>query len=1442
MEKLSTVRKKPASGPAPPVAAAHANGNRVSAGRTAAPGPAWTMSGGSILFGFGVVQCALTIGPANDQFEQEADHVASRVSGGQTVPAGMISRVPEAGPASISRTGDSDPHAPAASVQRATQGEVEEHRTPILGPEAGEVHDAKPLVQKMCSDCSKEAATSGTTSPVQRAPQGNVEAEISTAHGPARSQPVVETKPVQRACAGCSHEAFDVTAGATQRKQDSHAAEPAIQKSGAAGGGPAGMRAAAAHAISSKGHGSPLPAPVRSAMETRTGADFSAVRVHTDANAQSAASALRAKAFTHRSDIWLARGQSPNNLPLMAHELTHVVQQGAVARRKSESVQRTSDKPTEQPVQCASETKTESTPVQRADAGHADEKVQRSSAGVVQRDSWLKQAWQATGGKIVDAAGNVLEMGENLAMDVLDKVAPEFAATVREVKSKGGVIEYMKDKVFGVARDIFSGAKEDKGALGTIFNLVAKLQESGKTIIASLKNNDCKPLFDAMSQLCDMAMELAGEAWDAIKDFFRPMGDFFSDIWDNYLSKAMDKVSDLAGKAWQGIKNFGQKIWDSTKPVRDAAAAAWDWVKKKLGIGEGPDNQDGLLQWASRKIGEAWQWLMKQLDPVIQPMKKLWEKIKAIIPLDKIIHFRDTVHAWLGNMKKMLSSIQKKDGAVEDQDSLRKEILPAVKMRIFQLKEKVAEAGDWVAEEIGGAAATVKSFLGGLQSNSILSMVSGAFNWLQGKVDDLAKWATTKVQAVFGFLGSGLDRLAGFVEPLYDTLEKVVSVVGDVLKKLPELVMGPFWKAIPKCITDPIRDWIIENVLSQIPVIGTMLTDKTIWPKIQNFAIDLLKTLFVKGDLSGAALKVFRFFLEVIGIDVDLMLRVFAKTLDRLDEVLMDPVTFLKHLGEAIYQGFQKFLDNIGKHLINGLLGWLLGPLDKLGVTGIKDLSIGSILNLVLQILGISEGKIRSKLEKAVGPTAFQVLERAWKLLKALWDGGPAALWEEIKSQLSDLQNLIIGGITKWITKEVIEAGIAYLIKLSNPVGAVIQVLQSIYEVVKTIVQKANQIMQVVDGVLDGIGDIMNGITEGAAVKVEEALGRAVPVAISFIANLVGIDDPAPAMQKIVKDIQGRVDKAMDWLVEKFKNMVMKVVGAVKSAAGAVVGLLFPKETFEVEGETHTIDAKESGEDYTIVVHSDDVDMLTLIKEAKANRVKGATALEDAYDDFRKTRVKEVFLKDKKERDAKHDEIEKEGQKKIKAFERVAKLIKEVFPKIPSLTKRKDKTLVTFGPERGILGGTSMMAHPLAHDNWETGSEPDSDKPAIMVDPSFSAKRRSIYKRGHLLNQHLGGTGKESRNLTPLSAAANGLHNTRVESKIKPIIEATKGQIVHYEVHVNYPGAGRTAPMGVDDVETTFAISLSTNWYELEPDGKGYKAKPGGEKGGETIPNVPPYP
>jgi len=92
----------------------------------------------------------------------------------------------------------------------------------------------------------------------------------------------------------------------------------------------AGPPAPAAAALNTSGE--PLDAVTRAFMEARFGADFDAVRVHHDAEADRAAAMLGARAFSFgshlvfRSQAWSP--QQPEGRRLLAHELAHVVQQG----------------------------------------------------------------------------------------------------------------------------------------------------------------------------------------------------------------------------------------------------------------------------------------------------------------------------------------------------------------------------------------------------------------------------------------------------------------------------------------------------------------------------------------------------------------------------------------------------------------------------------------------------------------------------------------------------------------------------------------------------------------------------------------------------------------------------------------------------------------------------------------------------------------------------------------------------------------------------------------------------------------------------------------------------------------------------------------------------------------------------------------------------------
>src|SRR5215218_9702296 len=91
---------------------------------------------------------------------------------------------------------------------------------------------------------------------------------------------------------------------------------------------------------SQKGGGSPLPPAVRKFMEPRFRADFSGVRVHTGESAAKLNRQLSARAFATGNDIFFGRDrfkpENPEGKELIAHELTHTIQQRAVVQRSED--------------------------------------------------------------------------------------------------------------------------------------------------------------------------------------------------------------------------------------------------------------------------------------------------------------------------------------------------------------------------------------------------------------------------------------------------------------------------------------------------------------------------------------------------------------------------------------------------------------------------------------------------------------------------------------------------------------------------------------------------------------------------------------------------------------------------------------------------------------------------------------------------------------------------------------------------------------------------------------------------------------------------------------------------------------------------------------------------------------------------------------------------
>jgi hypothetical protein len=268
---------------------------------------------------------------------------------------------------------------------------------------------------------------------------------------------------------------------------------------------------------------------------------------------------------------------------------------------------------------------------------------------------------------------------------------------------------------------------------------------------------------------------------------------------------------------------------------------------------------------------------------------------------------------------------------------------------------------------------------------------------------------------------------------------------------------------------------------------------------------------------------------------------------DTIKLIVAHPIRFLGNLITAIKTGVQQFSTNILKHLEEGLMNWLFGSLAEAGIEIPSDFSPGSILKLILQVLGLTYDRIRAKAVKLIGERNVMLLEKAWQIISMLIKGGPAALWEQIKEFLGNLKEMIFKAILPWIVEGVIRAAIKKLVLMFNPVGAIIGAIMAIYDTVMFFIERINQILAFVEAIINSVHKIATGDISSAANWIEQALAKAIPIIISFLARFLSLTGIGEKIKGAIKKIQDMVDKAVDKLIDKVVKGIGKLFGKGKA-------------------------------------------------------------------------------------------------------------------------------------------------------------------------------------------------------------------------------------------------------------------------------------------------------
>ncbi|WP_036249026.1 DUF4157 domain-containing protein [Methylobacter sp. BBA5.1] len=121
-----------------------------------------------------------------------------------------------------------------------------------------------------------------------------------------------------------------------EKIQKAPAEEEKLQRKGDAGTPAASSNIQSAIQNKTSG-GQPLSSDVRGYMEPRFNADFSNVRIHSDPESASLNQQLSARAFTYQNHVFFSQDQyqpgTSEGKQLLAHELTHTIQQGHAVQR-----------------------------------------------------------------------------------------------------------------------------------------------------------------------------------------------------------------------------------------------------------------------------------------------------------------------------------------------------------------------------------------------------------------------------------------------------------------------------------------------------------------------------------------------------------------------------------------------------------------------------------------------------------------------------------------------------------------------------------------------------------------------------------------------------------------------------------------------------------------------------------------------------------------------------------------------------------------------------------------------------------------------------------------------------------------------------------------------------------------------------------------------------
>jgi phage-related protein len=596
--------------------------------------------------------------------------------------------------------------------------------------------------------------------------------------------------------------------------------------------------------IPSDSAGEPLDGQTRGFMESRFNTDFSDVRVHTGTSAGRSADALAADAYTTGRDIYFAAGKyapsSPAGQHLLAHELTHTVQQasapvaGAV---QSHSVlvgsadsplemeaERTADEVMSSPAKPASISSDSTAPVRR---GWTD---------------YAKSAWNATGGRVVNYVGekveDAVEGTKEWFLSKIEHYAPGLLKLLQ-----GGVVDYLKDQITAGLDGIFGGLVsriQKDGFLGAAAGVIGELVGSLNKAASGMVAGACESFAHAAEAVASFAKSIAGPALDGIKKVASAVGGFFSTLWNEIGAPVWDAIKSVAGAVWDWIESTAKWIWDKTEPIRSTVATAWNWIKKQFGIAW--DSGAGVLDWLKDKAKAAWDKIYEFTKPIHGPLKVIGAGLLLLSPVGPVILiWKGAPYLW-DALTWLYEQWKKTDFIVLARDALTQHILPAIASGAQMAASLLEEAANWISEKVDSVNTALGGLLNALGASVILKLAKNAVQFVADEFRKFANWVKKDFFKTLHKAKEILLKIWSFIKPILAFLLKLAIVVANPVL-LPIVLTGYLWQALPACFKPPIIDFVLDLLIALVRALPTFKIFGESWPPTKAKILGALTTV-----------------------------------------------------------------------------------------------------------------------------------------------------------------------------------------------------------------------------------------------------------------------------------------------------------------------------------------------------------------------------------------------------------------------------------------------------------------------------------------------------------------------------------------------------------------------------------------------------------------------